>query len=284
MDPIIIALISAVFFGITANLIKKAVTKKHHSINAIFTFGTAAIIMWVIVFLVGSSLPSSQATFFFVIAGILAPGFSAFFNFESMKHAGVSITTSLMSSAPLFSTLFAIIFLKEKINSAILIGTLLIIFGAFIISWNRPKKHISLNYILFPIGGAFMIGTGAVFSKQGLILSNLPFAGIAIAITSGVMLHLVYLLYSRKWNVLPKTFDEFKYYILSGITAAIALTLLFVALSLGKVVIIFPLSNTQVLFAILFSWMFMRHHDHISKHTVFGAVSILVGVSLLSLG
>lgn len=284
MEPVVLALISALFFGINMALIKIAMHRKPFMLNAAITFSVAAIMMWVFVFFGNSNMPSAKSLPYFILSGILAPGFSALLNFESLKRAGVSITSSLLSTAPFFSTLFAIIFLKESINLMIGLGTFSIILGVIILSWFRPKKHVKFADLFLPLAAALFIGIGAVSSKHGLNISNAPLGGIAVAVTAGVATQLIFITVSGKWNTLSQNFHDLKYFLIAGIFVGIALITLFLSLSLGDVVIMFPLSNTQALFAIMFSWLFFREHDHITKHTLIGAVAIVIGASLVAIG
>ena len=86
MDPIILAIISAVFLGLNATIIKMGVYRKPFTSNAVITFITAAVLMWLYVFLTNKPLPSLESLPFYILSGILAPGLSALFNFESFKR------------------------------------------------------------------------------------------------------------------------------------------------------------------------------------------------------
>ncbi|MBI2208417.1 DMT family transporter [Candidatus Woesearchaeota archaeon] len=284
MNPILLALAASVLFGLNMALIKMAIHRKPFVLNAIITFFTAAVVIWIFVLFGNANLPAISSLPYFVLAGILAPGLSAILNFESLKRAGVSITSSLLATAPLFSTVFAVYFLKERINLLIGFGTLSIILGIVLLSWFRPKKHIKLADLLLPLTAALLIGIGAVSSKFGLNISNLPLGGIAIAVTAGVITQFIFITALGKWHTISKNAYDLKYFVIAGIFVGIALISLFFALSLGDVVVIFPLSNTQTLFAILFSWLLFKEHDHITRHTLIGAAAIIIGASLISIG
>ena len=284
MEPIILALFSAVMFGFNMLMIKMGMNRKPYSLNSIITFSAAALVMWLFVLLVDSTMPSARALPFFVIAGILAPGLSAIFTFESFKKSGVSITSSLIATAPFFSTILAIIFLGEKINAKIGMGTLLIVLGVIALSWFRPKSHIRPLDLLFPVIAAFIIGTASVISKFGLNISNVPFSGIAIAATAGAVTQFIFITARKKWSTIADNFHDMKYFLIAGVFVGFALTSLFLAISRGNLVVVFPIANTQTLFAILFSWLFFREHDHITRHTLIGAITIVLGATLVSLG
>lgn len=284
MEPILIALFSAVMFGFNMVMIKMGMHRKPHSLNSVITFSTAALVMWIIVILVDSTMPSAKALPFFVIAGMLAPGLSAIFTFESFKKTGVSITSSLIATSPFFSTLLAIVFLGERINARIGMGTLLIVGGVIALSWFRPKSHIKITDLLLPVIAAFIIATASVISKHGLNISNVPFSGIAIAVTAGAITQFIFITARKRWNTIANNFHDMKYFLIAGVFVGFALIFLFLAISRGNLVVVFPIANTQTLFAILFSWLLFREHDHITRHTILGAFSIVAGATLISFG
>ena len=284
MEPIILALLSALFFGFNIILVKMGMNRNPNPWNAILTFSSAAFVLWLFVLFVDSAMPSLLAALLFAVAGIMAPGVSSIMNFESVRRAGVSITTSLVGTAPLFATVLAIALLKERINAEIAFGTLLIVSGIALLSWFRPKAHVQLSDLILPLVAALFIGVASVISKFGLNISNVPFSGIAIAVTAGVASQLAVIVSRKKIGAISRGFHEAKYFVASGIFAGFALASLFVALSKGNLVVVFPIANTQPLFAIFFSWLLLRKHDHIGMHTIIGALAIVAGASLVTFG
>tara|TARA_Y100000310_G_scaffold339842_1_gene433782 strand:+ start:6532 stop:7389 length:858 start_codon:yes stop_codon:yes gene_type:complete len=284
MNAIILAILSAVILGLNAVIIRKGVHRRPTSLNAFIVFVVAGILMWMLVFIVKSPMPSREATFFFMIAGIFAPGFASLFNFESIKRIRATLTSSLVSTSPLFGTALAIIFLGERINIQIALGTLSIVLGVIMISWFRPKKHVKLTDFSFALGGAILVAISIVIMKAGFSISNLPYSAIAISTTSGVIVHFIIITIFKKWHTLSKTFNDIKYFIVAGFLIATAIAILFTALSVADVSIILPLMQTSTLFAILFSWMLLRKHEPLTKHIVFGAVAIVMGAFLVMVG
>jgi transporter family protein len=284
MDPILLAIISAVILGLNASIIRMGVNRKPFSLNSIITFFTAAVILWLFAFIVKSPLPSLEAWPYFIIAGILAPGFAAILTFESFKKTGVAFTTSLVAISPLFATGLALIILKEKINVPIALGTILIVFGIFFLSWFRPKRHVKLSDLWLAIAGAAFIGFATTITKFGLNISNLPYSAIAISTSAGAITLFIIISALKKWNTISKTFHDAKFFIISGFFFSIGIMIFFIALSVGDVTVLFPLNRTQPLFAMLFAWFLLKKQDHITRYTVAGAIAIVSGAFLISMG
>jgi uncharacterized membrane protein len=206
------------------------------------------------------------------------------FTFEGLKRVGVAFTAPLIATAPFFSIILALLLLKEHLTILIALGTAAIMLGVFLLSWYRPKQHIHLRYLLLPIIAAAMIGSATVLSKIGLTISNFPYSGIAIATTAGAVTQTMIVLALRKWKLLARTAKELKFFLIAGLTVGIGLTLLYMALSRGNVVIVMPINHTQVMFSLFFSWLLLHTNDYHSRRTVLGAVAIILGASLVSVG
>ncbi|MHA1753987.1 MAG: EamA family transporter, partial [Candidatus Odinarchaeia archaeon] len=68
------------------------------------------------------------------LGGLIAIGIGGVLLMSSLNLIDVSKTASLTAITPLFSTLLALIFLKEKITLKLLIGTILTIVGVLLIT------------------------------------------------------------------------------------------------------------------------------------------------------
>lgn len=284
MNAALLAAISAVFFGIGMTFVKKATGKKPSPLNAVITFCIAATITWIAAIISQANMPDIAAWPYFIAAGILAPGLSAIFNFEGIKRVGIAFATPLIATAPIFSTTLAIIFLQEEVNTLIILGTFIIIFGVFLLTFFRQKKRINLADLKLPFFAAAFVGTATTISKIGLNISNFPFGGIAIAITAGAITQIIVITFLKRWKNISRTVDDFKYFIFAGLSIGTALTIFFYALSIGKVSVVFPINTTQTLFAFIFTWIFLRDQDFISLHTFLGAITVVLGAVLVGLG
>jgi len=55
------------------------------------------------------------------------------FNYQAISRIGVTKASPLFSSAPLFAMILALIFLGETVNPAVLVGTLTIVSGLYLV-------------------------------------------------------------------------------------------------------------------------------------------------------
>lgn len=69
----------------------------------------------------------------FGLIGIITYVMGRQFNYNSIQRIGVTRASALFSSAPLFATVLAVSFLGESINPAVIIGTLTIVGGLYLV-------------------------------------------------------------------------------------------------------------------------------------------------------
>ena len=74
------------------------------------------------------------AFFWFALGGLFAFALGRFLNAVSIQKAGVARATPLFSTAPLFATILAIIFLGETVTLWLLLGTVTIVTGIILIT------------------------------------------------------------------------------------------------------------------------------------------------------
>lgn len=75
-----------------------------------------------------------QAAMWFVSVGIMGPCIGRVLNFMGVARLGAAKTTPLVNTAPLFTTLLAVIFLHEEITFKIILGMLSIVVGVALLT------------------------------------------------------------------------------------------------------------------------------------------------------
>ena len=79
------------------------------------------------------------AFFWFALGGLFNFALGRFLNAVSIQLAGVARATPLFSTAPLFATILAILFLGETITPWLLLGTLTIVSGIALITSEQVR-------------------------------------------------------------------------------------------------------------------------------------------------
>ena len=194
--------------------------------------------------------------------------------FYSLSVLPVNIANALGFTAPLFGTLFAVLFLKETLNRR-LVGMLIIGFcGALVIlePWSSTQHWHPFDACIGLLSAA-MVAIGAILVKS--LTSTEPAWRIVFFSTSLMCL----LSIPNAWlHWQEPTWHQTAY------TAAIALFAMLGQLSVvcafarAPVTVILPFNFTGLVFTALLAWIALG--EVITRETVIGAI-IIIGSSLL---
>lgn len=139
---IVFALLAALSTAIVVTLSKAGIKNVDSTVGFAIESVLIIIIAWSVVAAQGKLADigkiDKQAWIFLIIAGVITC-FSSLFSFRALKLGDASRTSSLERVALVFSILFAVIFLKERINWQVIVGAVLMAAGAIIIS-AAPKS------------------------------------------------------------------------------------------------------------------------------------------------
>lgn len=135
----------------------------------------------------------------------------------------------------------------------------------------------------FGILSAVGYAVGSVFARQGVTELTSPLVGSAISLLAGTIVMGV-IAGRRMERDLTKKKRAVFFFFLAGLASGSGALLSFFALSMAPVVIVSPIQNTYPLFALLFAWLFLRRLERVSFRLVLGALFVVAGVILITLG
>lgn len=199
----------------------------------------------------------------------------------SLGHAYGNIL--VMPIQALFLVVVSAIFFKEKIITRSWIAVALCIIGVFLVSWNGLPLSLlfssnALITLLFVISA---IGAGIHLLSQKILIETMESADMNLAV--------FFLSTLITATPLPFTFHYKGTFLLSSCIALIVLGLItgmsfyLYANALKKVPFLAAviLSNSSILFTLLWTWLFFR--EPITQYVITGAILFLIGVILLNL-
>ena len=201
---IILGLIAAISWGVSAILIKLSVKDKGAVTANLIRLYIVAFLYSVIFFINDNfneifALSKIQLFIAFISAQL---GFviGDYFYFNALKIAGVSRTVPATSSYPLWAILWTFLFLGRGINLKVVFGALLIFSAIVLVRKTEEEEHISVRGIIYailaPISWSLAITTLDWLSSQ---ISPFTLAGLRMILASiGVSL------------LLPSILDEIK--------------------------------------------------------------------------
>ena len=133
----LLALSAACLWGISPIFIRKGLPYASVSVGLLCGLG-ASLPLMVLVFVFHpravTQVITPQAALWFIAAGIVGPCVGRMFNYLGVAHLGAAKSTPLVNTAPLFTTVFALLFLQEDISLKILSGILSVVAGVVILT------------------------------------------------------------------------------------------------------------------------------------------------------
>ena len=224
------------------------------------------------------------AFFYFVASGLLASTFGRFLNYVSIERLGVSLSASIIGSSPLFSTIFAVLFIGEELFFSTLIGTVLVVSG-IAITRNSGDFEIRLKdaLIFLPIASAAFYGASSVVRKIGLNLLPESSLGAFIGAGASLVSFIFYLVTTQRLREIKLDLESVRYFLASGIMVTIGWLSMFTALSVGKVSVVSALIGTNPLFSYLLSFIFLKDTESFDFGIVLGCLSIIAGTVVITL-
>jgi uncharacterized membrane protein len=221
---------------------------------------------------------------YFACSGLFASALGRLLNYTSIQRLGVSMSSTIIGSSPLFSTLFAAVFLAEEVTPSILVGTVLVVAGVAITSSMKGEaKSLLSTAILTPILAAAAYGVSSVFRKLGVnLIPHAPFGAMIGAATSLASFS-IYLVATGQLGLFKLTPGSRKFFALSGLVVTVAWLCMYSAFALGRVSVVSALIGTSPLFTLVLSLVFLRDTERLNMRTALGCLSIVAGAMVITL-
>lgn len=284
------ALLSAIFFAGNALCVRLALRGSTAATATITSVLTNIGALWLLAtFAGGLSRVWHPAALIFLAAGAFAPALARLTYYESINLIGVARASTISNTTPIFSAALAVPLLGEVVSWRLAAGTLLVVIGVALAV--RPQGQTTQTYdqrrlttgVLLALNTAVMASISFLLRKIGLRLLPDPSLAAALTVTGSLATLLPYLALRARHAVLRTDRPSLTYLIAGGLLTTGGFLAYFLALNLGEVVRVTPLSNTTPLFAVALLYAF-RQIERVAPDTVAGAVVTVAGVLLVVSG
>jgi uncharacterized membrane protein len=278
----ILALVSAVCSASATVLIRHGLRDSDAYTGFWINVVVGVIGLWSAVFLiVPDATFDLRAIPFFVLSGLLGTVVGRLARFVAIDKVGAPVAASINNLNPFISTGLAILLLGEQITLPILVGTAVIVFGTVLLSLSGKVVGFKLRHLVYPFLAATCFGVVAIIRKLGLSQTG-PLVGAAINTTTAMIAFTAFLLVSGQRQAMRYRGPGLWFFIAAGAAENAGVCLSIVALSLGDVSIVAPLSGTAPLFVLLLTVAFLQGVERLTWRIVVGSTLIVLGVVLLT--
>lgn len=284
---IIMALLSALFAGMTAILSKIGVRNTDSTIATAIRTTVVLVFSWILVFARGlqTQLGSISAhSYLFLIISGFCTGASWMCYFHALKLGTVNQVTPVDKSSTVLTMLLAFIFLGEPIGWLKALAIVLISVGTLMMIERRPdaaqggepQKRTWLVYA----------GLSAVFAALTAILGKVGIQGVpsdlGTAVRTIVVLAMAWaMVFVTDKQSQLKQMDkrDMKFIIMSGIATGLSWLCYYRALQDGYASVVVPLDKLSIVVTIAFSAIFLK--ERLSRRALIGFVLLVGGTGML---
>ena len=279
-----LSLFTALCYGASAVFARKGMKTSNPLTGAIVG---ALVQVMIIAFVLIFNMPEYinwTAVAYFIVSGLLASTLGRLFNYAAIERLGVSLASTIIGSSPLFSTIFAVLFIGEKVAMSTIVGSLLIVGGIGIIrGLERSDSTINNSALLIPIGASVFYGASSVVRKIGLNLQPDSTFGALIGAGSSLISFAIYLVATGRLEEVRLDDESKKYFVTSGVVVSLGWLSMFTALAVGKVSVVSALIGSNPLFSIFLSLIFLRGSEELDAKILVGCLAIIAGVIIITL-
>ena len=285
----LLALLSAFLFSLSDQLAHRGLKTADARSGAVVSVAASAVLFWLVApWLVQASWWASSATLVFAVVGIFRPVLSIYLAMIGIGYLGPTLASAFSATTPLWGGILAVTFLGERITPAIAVGTAAVVAGA-VVATLRPQgilRHWPLWALLFPLGAAFIRGSGHVAIKYGFeTLSSPYFASLVSSTVSALLGWGVFRLQGHRFKgggELAGWLAAYKWFLISGTLNGLSIYTLNTALETGSVVTVMPISAAGPVFTLLLG-LFVFRSETIGWRTIATIALVVPGIVLVVL-
>lgn len=290
-DVVALALLTAVGWGASDPLSKAGMERGGTPFQVALTVVFVSVVVyWAALVARGSALFQYPAWVLglFVVTGLTATALARFLNYVGVQRAGASINAATVNTRPVWATILAVLLLGEAVTVQGALGILVVVSGLVALAFSEGGDVAGwrLRDLAFPLAAALTFAGGNVARRFAFTETDVgALEGVAINETAGLVGLLVFLLIRHGRDIdsfLRAPRQAYAYFVGCGLLSALSLFTLFEALDRGQVVLVDPLSSPTSLFAILFTFLFLREFETVTVRLVVGAVLVVTGVALIT--
>lgn len=219
-----------------------------------------------------------------VLASVIARGGY----FLGINYVGPGKSLSISATQPLYVALFAAVILDEAVSVLLAAGTVVLAFGVVAISRDMKAETERTDttplVVLFPAVGAVFAAMGVIARKIALNTGLAPIEAGAVNAVVALAVVGPPILIHRRGTLHAVDRPALRNFLVASLLMTAAFVTYFFGLKLTNASVFVPLAQTQPLWAILLSAVFLSNLEILSKRSVVGAVLVVAGAIMVVMG
>ena len=274
---------AAFLFAVSHIVIRRGLVTSNAATGTIVSIIISAALLWVVapIFIPLSSF-RTPAIWYFIAGGIFAPGVGRFMTFKSIERVGVARAVPITNTAPMFSSILAVLVVGESWPPQNILGTSLVILGVVILSHTRTENSQWRKLdLVYPVLAAIAFAVSSNLRKLGLLIASLPLMAATVSATTALVFTVIFQQAQGGWRTFALSRRSFGWFVATGVAHTTAMLSSFYALSFGKIVIVDPLISASPVLTLFLSTLFLKDLESITPRVVMGAICTVIGSILV---
>ncbi|MBT3350229.1 MAG: DMT family transporter [Nitrospinaceae bacterium] len=222
----------------------------------------------------------------FVAMGIAGPGIGRISHLIGITKMGLNRSVTISSATPIWATLIAIVVLGETPGLSVLIGTVFIVSGVWLLSIREDESQSFRAWfrgaLIFPLIASVAYAVAPIFVKLAFAYQKTPGVALAVGFAAGNVLLIAGKPLLPKWKVEQPLRRDVLWLITAGGINIMTAFLLTTAFVLAPISTTLPLSRTAPIWVLLVSYLFLGQLERITWRTVVAAVMVVMGGVLIT--
>jgi drug/metabolite transporter (DMT)-like permease len=248
------------------------------------SFTTQTAVLGAYVLLSGNTPPLSyMPAILFIGIGFIMP-IIRILSYTGVSTMGASRSVALRSSHPLFGTLFAILVLREEPTPLVLTGTVLVVVGTFLISWQSDESPTAKGwwYALFPLTAGAITGLIQPVVRYGLKSSDYPIFFTALVGATSLSLSLSILPVVKRYQRPVWSVQGLKRLVIAALFENLGFVLFVTSFGLAPVATVSPIIASSPMWVVIAGVLIF--HKRMSWQTIIGTAATVGGTIAITVG
>jgi uncharacterized membrane protein len=278
----VLALAAALLSAVATIFVRQGLRGSDPYTGAWINMIVGAVGLWICVFVTGGvGEVSSRSLLLFAAAGLIGTVGGRLTRFLAIAKVGAAVSAAVSSLTPLIATFLAILLLGERVTLPILVGTIVITIGTVLLSTSGERLGFRPWLIVWPLISATCFGIVQIIRKMGLDDMG-PVLGTSINLTAAAIAFSALMLASGHRGIYACRGRPLIHFVLAGLMENAGVLLTIVALTLGAVSVVVPLTAAMPIFVLILSHFFLKGVEVITARVVAGALLIVLGVCVIT--
>lgn len=202
-----------------------------------------------------------------------------YFMYRAVREADISTVTPVMALLPVFNIGSSFLLLGEVPSIIGFIGIMLVVFGTYLMLWQKEKGIPFSVPVLLMIAAMFCIAIGSSLDKVSMSVSNPVFYGFMNTLGASVVFLVLMHFYKEK-SSFKYMYLKFWPLMLLGVLQAISFTASMYAFKYGPVSYVLAIRAGSYILAGLYGIFILK--ENLSSRKMIALVCFLVGIIFLA--